>query len=263
MNIFFGVSVNAARGVANQIENALKKFVVDFTTAINPQIIKTYSAGNQDDMFALVCRGARFSFFLMLFFALPLFIETESVLKLWLGIVPDHTIIFFRLSIIATLIDLMGNSLFISFQATGNIKNYMRIESLIGCIAFPLTWFFYNIGMSAEFAYIIFIGTNILVYVSRIFLSKQIVNFNPLIYVKNVLLRVIPTALISIVFPLTIYYIVDYSIVRFICITVVSVVSCILSIYVIGLTKEEKLYFKNLVYKKFVIRKTNIINRNK
>ena len=83
-NLFFGVATNAARGITGQVEGVVKRFVGGFTTAINPQITKSYAAGNLDYMHSLVCRGAKFSYLLMLFFVVPLMFEAETVLSLWL-----------------------------------------------------------------------------------------------------------------------------------------------------------------------------------
>ncbi len=84
MNLYFGVAVNAARGIATQVDAALKQFVNNFTTAVNPQITKSYAQGDLAYMHKLVCRSAKFSAFLMLFFAIPILLETQSILTIWL-----------------------------------------------------------------------------------------------------------------------------------------------------------------------------------
>ena len=84
MNIYFGVAANASRGIAVQVDSAVKSFANSFTTAINPQITKSYSAGELDYMYQLVCRGAKFSAFLFLFIAVPIVLETPTILKIWL-----------------------------------------------------------------------------------------------------------------------------------------------------------------------------------
>ena len=98
LNIFFGPIVNAAYGIASQVNAAVNKFVQNFTTAMNPQIVKSYAAGEQQYMTQLVCRGAKFSYFLLLLFAVPLLIEMPAILSIWLGTVPDHSITFTRLA---------------------------------------------------------------------------------------------------------------------------------------------------------------------
>lgn len=123
INIFFGVTLNAARGVASQVQNAVMQFVNNFTVAINPQITKSYAAGDMRYVCKLVCRGARFSYFLLFIFVVPLFCEADYVLKLWLKIVPEYAVMFLRLSLFGTLMTLLGNSMLTAIMATGNIKN--------------------------------------------------------------------------------------------------------------------------------------------
>ena len=98
INLFFGVTLNAARGIAVQVDTAIIQFVNNFSTALNPQIIKNYAIGNKDEMFKLVCRGAKFSYYLLLLFSLPVLFETKYILMLWLKIVPEHTVVFLRLT---------------------------------------------------------------------------------------------------------------------------------------------------------------------
>ena len=147
MNIFFGVTVNAARGIATQVESVVRQFVTNFTTALNPQITKSYAAGNMEYMYTLVCRGAKYSYFLMLVFAVPFMFETDIILKLWLDNVPQHTATFLRLAMIGTLCDILGNSTANACWATGNIKKYYLWVGTIGSLVFSslmdyLKWVF-------------------------------------------------------------------------------------------------------------------------
>jgi O-antigen/teichoic acid export membrane protein len=104
INMFFGVGVNAACGITMQVEAAIMKFVNDFTTALNPQITKSYAMNDFDTMNKLVIRGAKFSYFLLFILSLPILIETDYILGLWLEEVPEHTVAFVRLAIIGTMI---------------------------------------------------------------------------------------------------------------------------------------------------------------
>lgn len=94
MNMFFGVTINAARGVANQVDSTVQQFVNNFTTAINPQITKSYASEDLPYMHKLVCIGSKYSFFLTWFFALPLLLEADIVLKIWLKTVPAYAPVF-------------------------------------------------------------------------------------------------------------------------------------------------------------------------
>ena len=130
VNIFFGVTLNAARGIATQINALVRQFVSNFMMALNPQITKSYAAGDLKKMHELVFRGARFSFYLMLFFAVPCCIETEKILLLWLTVVPDYTVLFVRLSFLSSMIMVMGNTLVTAQLATGKIKKYQIVMTI-------------------------------------------------------------------------------------------------------------------------------------
>ena len=99
INVFFGVTVNASRGISSQVESAVLQFVNNFTMAVNPQIIKSYAAGDIQGLYTLICRGAKFAYFAMFIMVLPLVCETPYMLSVWLTIVPPHTVIFVQLSL--------------------------------------------------------------------------------------------------------------------------------------------------------------------
>lgn len=240
INIFFGVSLNAARAISVQVESAIKKFVTDFTTAINPQITKNYASGNLNDMYKLICRGAKFSYMLLLMLSLPFIFETPMILKLWLNIVPEHTVSFFRLSIIGTMIDILGNTGYTACIATGKIKKYVLIMTSVGCLVFPLTWIAYHIGLPVETCYIIFIMIYIILDVIRLFLMKELIDFPIIMFFKEVICRIIPITIISLIAPLLVTYLFEPSIARFLVNSIMSMGAVIVAIMTIGLTANER-----------------------
>ena len=125
INIFFGVTLNAARGIANQVNGAVSQFASNFMVALTPQITKSYAAGELAEMHKLIFRGAKFSYFLTLFFLIPICIETEYILKLWLINVPDNTVSFVRWTLYITALNMFSGTLIPALHATGNIKRYM------------------------------------------------------------------------------------------------------------------------------------------
>ena len=131
INIYFGVTLNAARGIASQVEGLAMNFVNNFMTALNPQITKSYASGDLANMHQLVCRGAKFSFFLVLFFAIPICFETEHILCLWLETVPDYAVLFVRMTFLSTLCTVLGYTLVTSQLATGRIKKYQIVMIMI------------------------------------------------------------------------------------------------------------------------------------
>ena len=255
INIFFGVELNAARGIASRTEGYIKKFTNDFTTALNPQITKTYAAGELKACHLLICRGAKFSYFLLFCLSLPFMFEAGRVLYLWLGIVPNHTITFFRLSIIATLITLLGQTGVTACMATGNIKWYTIIITSVGFLVFPLTWIAFKLGMPVESSYIIYIIIYALIDYIRLLIMKRLLNFPIAMYVRNVLIPVFKVTTIAIILPLVCYVLLETSVLKSFIVIVLSLLSASVTSYYIGLNGNEKLFViskVNTLYHKYL-----------
>lgn len=122
INLYFGVALNAARGIAVQVDGAVMSFVNNFTVALNPQITKSYASGDYQYMYKLINQGTKFSFFIMYFFIVPFVLETETILIIWLKEVPEQSAIFLRLVLFASLVSVSGNELYYGIISTGKIK---------------------------------------------------------------------------------------------------------------------------------------------
>lgn len=242
INMFFGVAMNAARGIASQIESVIMRFVNDFTTAINPQITKSYAVGDMMTMTSLVCRGAKFSFFLLFVMVLPFMFEAEMIIRIWLKVVPDHTVAFFRLSMIGMMVNVLGNTGYTACMATGEIKKYTLIITSIGCLVFPLTWLTYYLGYSVEACYLIYILVYIIILFVRLGIMKELLNFEVIYFLKSVIVRVILVCILSLSFPLLVYYLIPQGYIRLFLSTLICVISATMCIYYIGLSKSEKTF---------------------
>ena len=137
INMFFTVAINAAQGIANQINGVVTQFANNFLVALNPQVVKTYAAGEYEQMHILIIRGCKMAFCLMAFFVIPLTLEAPTVLKVWLGIVPDYAVIFMRLVLLISLVNSFSSLLATAKGATGNIKSYQITLTLIGALHIP------------------------------------------------------------------------------------------------------------------------------
>ena len=146
LNLFFGPSVNAARGVAMQASAHIKTFSNYFTMALNPQITKQYAAGNLEASRKLVFAGSRYSFYLLTLISIPVIINIDYILKLWLGIVPEYTSQFVIFTIITSLIYTMSECVTKAIQATGRIKWFQIGISIIMLSELPLAWGFMELG---------------------------------------------------------------------------------------------------------------------
>ena len=254
MNLYFGVAVNAARGIATQVDAALKQFVNNFTTAVNPQITKSYAQGDLDYMHKLVCRSAKFSAFLMLFFAIPILLETQSILTIWLKTVPEYAAIFLQLIIISSFVDtVLANSLVTSMFATGNIKRYQIIVTTIGCLVFPFSWIAFQLGFQPEIAYVLYFIIYTVLLGVRLYLLKDMVKLPVMMYVREVLYRVLPVMIICFIIPMIIRFSMQEGWMRLILLCLVSTIVTAVVEYSIGLTKNER---------KFIVGKINNKNIN-
>lgn len=249
MNVYFGVAINAARGIAIQVDTAVLQFVNNFTMALNPQITKSYASGDKSYMFSLLFRGAKFSYFLMLFFAIPLICETEFILKLWLGIVPDHAVEFARLALIVSMIHVLSNTMITAVLATGDIKKYQIIVGGLGMLVFPLAWLSFYLGLSPETAYFATIAVFLCQLMCRIKLLKDMIGMSPKQYIREVVLKVIVVTILVSLLPIALVYTLDDNFLRFIIVGFISVISCILCIWLLGLNSAERLFFIDSINK--------------
>lgn len=240
INVFFGVTLNAARGIATQVEGAVMQFVNNFTTAINPQITKSCAAGEKEQFFRLVCRGAKFSYLLMIMLVLPLLIETPYILKLWLGVVPDYACIFVRLSLIGSLITILGNSGYTACMATGNIKRYAIWITLVGILVFPLTWICYSFSLPAESAYIIYILVYAGVDVTRIYIMKGLLQFPIIMFIRDVIVPITLSTIAGSIIPILVSTQISQSFLRLVITCIVSFISVGVASAFLGLTKHER-----------------------
>lgn len=241
MNLYFGVAVNAARGIATQVDAALKQFVNNFTTAVNPQITKSYAQGDLDYMHKLVCRSAKFSAFLMMFFAVPIILETNTILTIWLKMVPDYAVIFLQWIIISSFMDtVLANSLVTSMFATGKIKRYQIIVTTVGCLVFPLSWIAFKLGFEPQVGYILyFIIYTILLFV-RLYLLKDMVKLPVMMYIREVLYKLAPIIVVGFSIPGILILTMDAGWLRLILVCLLSVLVTAASEYFIGLSNKEK-----------------------
>lgn len=173
LNIFFGNVLNAAYGITFQMNAAIVKFVQSFQTAINPQIIKNYAQENIKEMVTLVFTGTRLSCLLLLVMAIPLWLEMEAVLNIWLTDVPDYTLIFCRIMLLNILLDTTSNYFATAMQATGKIRNYQIVVSAVLFMNFPLSYLFIRLTNLPYVIYYIYGFISICLLFTRMHLVER------------------------------------------------------------------------------------------
>lgn len=247
MNVFFGVVVNAARGVAVHANGLLQQFVNNFMMALNPQITKSYANGDKNTAFKLACQGARFSFYIMLIISLPVMIESRQILRLWLGNYPEQTEIFIVWTILSTFTTLIGNTLVTLMMANGNIKNYQIKITICGCLPFPLTWIAFMLGAPSIFAYYVFALVYWLLIFLRYHLVHEMTGIPARMYLVGVVARVHFVGILSALVPLALHISMYESFVRLILVGCVSVISTCIIIYIVGINPQERVFLHNQV----------------
>ncbi|MGV8114992.1 MAG: lipopolysaccharide biosynthesis protein [Lentimicrobium sp.] len=257
LNIFFGPVVNAARGIAFQVKSVTNQFVLNFQMAINPQIIKSYAANDLEYMHQLIFQGAKYSYFLLFALSLPIILETEIILRLWLKIVPEYTVIFTRLVLINILIDSISGPLMTAAQASGKIKLYQGVVGGLLILNLPVSYLFLKLGFSPETTLYVSIGISIIALFSRLKIISPLVKLNLLNYLKKVVLNILPVSIIAIVFPVIIKSSLNDGIIRLIFTGFSSIIFVGLTVYLIGLGRDEQV-FLNMKIKQVL---TKIHNR--
>ena len=257
MNVYFGVTVNAARGIATQAGAAISQFVNSFTTALNPQITKSYAKGDTDYLLSLVCRGAKFSGFLFLIIAIPLVVEAPMIFKIWLKNVPDYAVLFFRINVLNILMDsVLVNSLMTSVFATGDIKKYQICVTAVGGMVFPLTWVAYALGATPEKTYIIYFLIYCVVLYVRLAIVRQKIGLAISRYLYDVLARIIPVSICGLIIPMAIIYLIPPSFFRIIITGLISVMIIGVAIYFVGLSKNERIIITGKILSTIHLRKS-------
>lgn len=251
INIFFGVAVNAARGIAMSVNGYVTQFANNFMGALNPQITKTFAAGSYEETHKLIIRGAKFSFFLMLILLLPICLETETVLHLWLGNVPKYAAVFVRWALIISLINSLSTTLITGLHASGNLKRYMIIVGFVEVSNLPITYIAFKLGGGPIFAYIVYFCVYFILMLLRLYLVKDLIFMSGYRYVKEVYLRVLIVSVLAAPLPIIICLLMDDSIIRLMLVSIISMLCSCGSIYLLGLNKHERVMVTTLILNKF------------
>lgn len=187
LNLFFGPVVNAARGLAVQVQSAVHMFASNFQMAINPQIMKTYAAEDIDSMHMLIFRSAKFTFMLLLCIILPLIVEVNTVLKIWLGNVPQYTNVFVRLILVICLIDSVSNPFMTASAATGKVKLYQTVVGGTLILILPISYIVLKCGGSPSSVFIVHLCVGIVAFVIRLLIVRGLVYLSIKDYIYKVI----------------------------------------------------------------------------
>ncbi len=249
-NVFFGPAVNVAQAIASQVNAAVQSFFSNFQMAVNPQIIKSYSVNDKNNMISLLFRSARFSYYLLLILSLPIMLEIETVLKIWLKIVPNYACSFTILILIIVLIDCISGPLVTAVQATGKIKISQIIVGSLQILILPISFLFFELGYSPESTFYVSITISILSLFMRLtILNTLLPEFSASKFIKEVVIINILITGLSLIIPMFLKYFLAKTILNAFIVIFASLLSSIICIFLIGIKKEESLLLKDQLNK--------------
>ncbi|WP_312482560.1 lipopolysaccharide biosynthesis protein [Sphingobacterium multivorum] len=247
LNIFFGPVVNAARGIAFQINTAVNQLVNNFLMASRPQIVKSFAQGEVKGMIQLVFQTSKFSFFLLSIIIIPLLLEIDFVLSIWLKEVPESTSLFARLILITALIDCLSYPLMTAAQATGRIKLYQIAVGSVMLLNLPISYIYLKMGSEPTAVFYIAICNSFLCLILRLFFLNAMVELPIFSFLKTVFQKCLICFGISFIVPYILFNHIAYDFLRFFSVLFLSIILLLLSIYCIGLTKNERMFIKTVV----------------
>lgn len=241
LNLFYGPVVNAAKGIANQVDQAVQQFSSNFMLALNPQITQSYARGDYSYMIQLVSKGSRFSFYVILLISLPIILNAEFLLNIWLKEVPDYAVIFTQLSLISMLISSLSKTLITAQNATGNVRNYQIAVGGVLLLNLPLCYVFLQLGFPPSSVVIIAMVVELLASVVRLYmLPSTLVFFKPYKYIKDVFFNCLFVVIMALPIPLYVQYNLPHNIIGFVVNTSLCLLFTVLSVGCFGCSKSER-----------------------
>ena len=246
INLFGGPVVNASRAIANQVLHAVHGFVSNFFTALNPQITKSYASGDWQYMMTLIYQGSRLSYYMLLLLCLPILVNTDYLLHLWLTTVPEHTVSFVRLTLIFSMIESISSTLITAQLATGKIRNYQLVVGGLQMMNFPVSYVMLKLGGIPETILYVAIFFALCCLLSRLYMLRSMINLRAVDFLKEVVLNVSLVSVVASIIPYFMWKSMPDSLFAFLIVTILCLVSTIISILFVGCKHSER----RLVYSK-------------
>ena len=254
LNMFFGPTVNAARGIAVQVQNICQQFCSNFQMALNPQLTKSYAQGDLTAMHSLLIKSSKFSFYILFFIALPLMYEAPLVLKLWLGIVPEHTVSFLRLIMVVGLLYTLSNPIVVSIHAVGQLKKFQLIEGSMLLLILPISYILLKFwGILPEYVFFVHIFIEICTQIVRLKIVLPMIKIKMNDYIQSVITPIVLVVITAPILPYIFYKNIEVGYISFFTVCSLCVICSSLVIYFLGCTASEKVFLKDKV--------TGIVNK--
>ena len=243
LNLFFGPAVNAARGIAVQVQGAVQYFFVNFQMAVRPQIIKSYASGDLDYMHKLIIESSKYSFYLMLLVSMPILVNTEYILHLWLGIVPEHAVAFTRLMLFACMNYALSNPTLMAIHATGDLKRFQIIEGTLLLTVVPVAYLFLKLGnISAEYVFVIYLVIETITQFVRVWIVYPRVKLAKKRYLREILYPIFKVLMPLLFVGYWLSIGLPYTLMTFVISTCLCILSCLIFVYLLGMSSHERNY---------------------
>lgn len=247
INLFCGPAVNAARGIAYQVNSAVNGFVSNFMVALNPQITKSYASGDREYMMTLIYQGARLSFYILMILSLPVIINVDYILGLWLKTVPEHTSTFIQLVLVFTMSEAISNPLITAMLATGNIRNYQIVVGGLQLMNLPISYVLLRNGCMPETVLIVAICLSQCCLATRLYMLRGMIGLSIHEYMSKVYFNILIVTALSAIIPCLLSYYLSETFVSFITICVISVICTFTVIYFVGCNRNERQFILSKV----------------
>ena len=251
INLFFGPAVNAARGIAFQVNHVILGFVQNFMTALNPQITKSYASGRNDYMMSLLFLGARFSFYILLLLALPVIVSTHYILVIWLKMVPEHTVSFIQLTLLFALSEALSQPLVTAMLATGRIRDYQLIVGGLQMLNLPISYLLLRLGCAPESVFITAVALSQCCLAARLIMLRGMIGLPVRGYLRRVYLNTLLVAILSALIPLAVRQGLTENPLNFIWLTLLSLACTALAILFAGCSPGERLQVRAYALKAY------------
>jgi len=257
LNMFCGTVVNAAQGIASQVNGLVMQFVNNFQVAVNPQIIKYYAAGQVREMIQLVCDNAKYGAYLVLFFAIPIFIEAEYILGIWLGEYPPLAPALLRIILLESLFQSMGIPTVKAVHATGRLKDVNLTIGIILLSILPVCYFLLYLGIEPQWVVLTSVIPWLLAIPLRLFWLNRYCGFPIWQFIYGVVCKVLVMTVVLFMFPFSISHLgFSNTHIKFITVGIVSVLWSGVIIYFIGLDKATRVHLNSFMADKLHLNRT-------
>lgn len=247
MNIFCGVVVNAAMGIANQVNGAVYQFISNFQMAFSPQLVKSFAAGEHNRFISLIFKTSKISFFLALILVLPMALNAEFILELWLGSVPAYSADFVRWTLFYSLISAMSAPLWMSVQATGKIRMYQLIVSAFILANLPLAYLVLKFGFSPVIVLVVRVAMNAITTLWRVFYLRRKIGLPALKFLLQVVVRSGAVGLVGTLVAFAVYAAFPQVVLRTILSSCAGIIAVGFAALVIGFDRGERRFFLEFI----------------